>query len=295
MGCWSPIELKSETQKKMGLKGNIVPCGRCLGCLSKRRRDWTMRLSQELKSASSASFLTLTYDDENLPYVDFGDKIEYFNCDKSIWHGTGFWPELKKLQNNTWEYFETFGIYPLFKNDLQRYLKRVRKVTPNLKYYAVGEYGSETKRPHYHAIVFNADPEVLAEKWDQGITHQGTVTDESIKYVTKYLINEDFIDNPIKPFAIMSKGLGKIYLKNATKWHKRNFTLCPADGKDNKSCIPRYYRNKIFSKVENQLLLEGVRRDAIQLSEGSVEAETEIKSRRVKRKNSKSKSKSNKL
>lgn len=275
MACWRPIELKTETQKKTGLKGNIVPCGRCLGCLSKKRRDWSMRLSQELKIASSASFLTLTYDDENLPKT-----LKLLGKDKK-----GSLP----FDND----FKVVDC--LDKNHLQKYFKRVRKLTPKLKYYAVGEYGSVTKRPHYHAIVFNADPEVLADKWEEGITHQGTVTDESIKYVTKYLINEELVDNPIKPFAIMSKGLGKIYLKHATKFHKRNFTLRVDPKGDDKSLIPRYYSDKIFSKAEKELLSEGFRREKVCLSPETDAAELEIKKRRVKRRISKTKSKSKNL
>ena len=64
MGCWSPINLRSETQKKLGLRGTSVPCGRCLGCLSKKRADWTFRMMQELSVATSASFLTLTISDD---------------------------------------------------------------------------------------------------------------------------------------------------------------------------------------------------------------------------------------
>lgn len=252
MGCWHPIEMKTETQKKFGFKGQIVPCGRCLGCLSKKRRDWCFRLLQELKSASSASFLTLTYEDESLPGG-------------------------------------------LVKNDLQKYFKRVRKESKNLKYYAVGEYGEKTNRPHYHAIVFNCDPDCLADKWDMGISHQGTVTDESIKYVTKYLINEEYIDNPIKPFAIMSKGLGKIYLKNATKFHKSNFTDIVGGEPGNESHIPRYYREAIFTKAERELLRQDNQVGKVCLSYGKPESELEIKKRRVKRKVSKQKSKSKNL
>lgn len=39
--------------------------------------------------------------------------------------------------------------------DLQLYWKRLRKNTgKSLRYFAVGEYGDRTRRPHYHAVVF---------------------------------------------------------------------------------------------------------------------------------------------
>ena len=39
--------------------------------------------------------------------------------------------------------------------DLQLFWKRLRKArTPGIRYYACGEYGDQTARPHYHAIIF---------------------------------------------------------------------------------------------------------------------------------------------
>lgn len=44
----------------------------------------------------------------------------------------------------------------LIPRDLQLFLKRYREVSPQrLRFFAVGEYGNETFRPHYHAGLFN--------------------------------------------------------------------------------------------------------------------------------------------
>lgn len=45
--------------------------------------------------------------------------------------------------------------------DLQKFWKRLRKAGKKIRYYAVGEYGDKTKRPHYHAVVFG-------EAWLEG-------------------------------------------------------------------------------------------------------------------------------
>ena len=46
----------------------------------------------------------------------------------------------------------------LVKPDLQKFIKRLRKHSNRkLRYFACGEYGEETNRPHYHMILFNED------------------------------------------------------------------------------------------------------------------------------------------
>lgn len=45
----------------------------------------------------------------------------------------------------------------LLKGDLQRFFKRLRKQVGKLRYFAVGEYGERTHRPHFHALIFGHD------------------------------------------------------------------------------------------------------------------------------------------
>ena len=52
---------------------DLLPCGRCLGCALKRSKDWATRMMLELQYHDRACFITLTYNDDNLPvshYVD---------------------------------------------------------------------------------------------------------------------------------------------------------------------------------------------------------------------------------
>lgn len=42
-------------------------------------------------------------------------------------------------------------------DDLTKFWKRLRKRFGKLRYYAVGEYGDRTLRPHYHACIFGHD------------------------------------------------------------------------------------------------------------------------------------------
>lgn len=72
MQCLNPITLKNPNYKGYPDYYYLqVPCGKCTACLSNKRRQWAFRLNQECKVATSAYFITLTYNDDNCPeYVN---------------------------------------------------------------------------------------------------------------------------------------------------------------------------------------------------------------------------------
>lgn len=238
MACSYPITIRDKLR---GTDINpvriLVPCGKCINCIQRKRAEWSFRILQELKISSKSTFLTLTYNEESIP------------------------------KNNQLE-----------KKILQDYFKRVRITEPDLKYYAVGEYGTQTLRPHYHAIVFGCDNNTLINQWHNtkstnkdalGFVTCDTVTEASIHYVTGYIVSKygkidektgkalnTWSDKDIAPFALMSKGLGKIYLKHNTHFHKSNFTTETIKEGGQKQLIPRYYRDKIFSDTEKKILFK---------------------------------------
>jgi hypothetical protein len=148
--------------------------------------------------------------------------------------------------------------------DLQKFFKRLRKLSDKkLKYYAVGEYGSTKKRPHYHIILFNANKEHIKLAWALnnkpiGNYHIGNVSAASIGYTLKYMSKESKIpihqnDDRKKEFSVMSKGLGSNYLTELMiKWHKNDLEkrmyVPIEDGK--KIAMPRYYKDKMYSVEE---------------------------------------------
>lgn len=106
----------------------------------------------------------------------------------------------------------------LKKRDIQLFIKRLRKANskhtdmPAIKYYAVGEYGGRTQRPHYHIILFNAKLELIQPAWDLGQIHYGKVSGASIGYTLKYMCKTKRYplhanDDRISEFALMSKDL----------------------------------------------------------------------------------------
>lgn len=172
----------------------LVPCGRCAACLRRRRKEWVSRMRLELLDSPVCTFLTLTYRDGCCP-----ERLE--------------------------------------KKDVQLFIKRLRQSPRDygfppfhLRYFACGEYGRKTHRPHYHAVLFGVDmtaPEwlpyltgynqgrpryaskVVERIWPYGFNVVGSVTDSSISYVSKYAAKLYQRNDPDREFSLKSIGLGR--------------------------------------------------------------------------------------
>lgn len=235
--CISPLTLRQK-----GIR-NIVPCGRCLNCLETKRDQWSFRIRQELKLAMSAQFLNLTYSDDYVPVTENGE----LTLEKS--HMQLFMKKLRK-------YDAKMHRRPDRKVLTKKVAPRSSKWPP-LRYYTVGEYGTETDRPHYHSIMFNLHADTLAaipRIWGHGNVVIGSVTPASIHYVTKYVINRvgDYTGKQ-KPFAQISQGIGRNYMANAD-WHQNQELRTYVVQDERKLNIPRYYKEKLFTKGELRYL-----------------------------------------
>lgn len=150
----------------------------------------------------------------------------------------------------------------LVKKDFQDFMKRLRKHHGNktkIKYWACGEYGSKNVRPHYHAIIYNLEPELLTKAWTLGDVHIGNVSGASIAYTTKYMHKGKIIpmhknDDRVPEFSLMSKKLGSNYLTpQIIKYHQEDITrnYLTLEG-GHKIALPRYYREKIYSEKQRK-------------------------------------------
>lgn len=233
MRCLTPVTIK--TPDKVNLKKKVsevsptmhVPCGSCPACLNKRSQMWIFRLQEEKKVSNSAYFITLTYDDDNVPRLKSGEQT-------------------------------------LVKKDLQLFMKRLRKREKGqkLKYYSVGEYGSKTQRPHYHTILFNvSNLDNINKSWNHGHIRIDECNVKTIAYVTKYVLKQTKFKNPqdprIREFSMMSKGLGKSYLSKAKIKYMKNHPepyLTLEGGQ--KMALPRYFKDKVYNEKEKDIINE---------------------------------------
>lgn len=183
MTCFSPLKasraaVPNENGKrpivfnsKHGLvEGSslVLPCGQCRGCRSQRSREWGIRCSHEASiHGHNNCFLTLTYDDDHLP-----------------------------------------ADYSVRKEALQLFMRRLRKrFGAGIRFFACGEYGDNTLRPHYHVLLLNFDfpdkvllcerkghrvytSKALRELWPDGLHEIGSVTAASANYVARYCVKK---------------------------------------------------------------------------------------------------------
>lgn len=155
-----------------------VPCGHCAWCLSGEREKMVFRLEQEAKDHLYSTFVTLTYDDDHLPFHVDGDGVIH---------------------------------YDVCKRDLQKYHHNLRK-HHKFRFLVSSEYGPKTHRPHYHGVYFHDEPIDFVGKWLLGNnSFQKPCNKGGFKYVLKYTLKGSNVpDGSMPNFRLMSRrpGLG---------------------------------------------------------------------------------------
>lgn len=248
---------------------DTIPCGRCIGCRLQRRKQWADRAVLELPYHDSNLFITLTYDDDHLPYAK-----GYAN-DGSI------------LMTPT-----------LVKKDLQNFWKNLRRAFPEqkIRYLACGEYGTSvehTHRSHYHAIVFGLSlPDLVPFKknelgdflytsktleniWKKGFCLVGEATHESIGYVAGYVAKKKYGKDAaiyeqlgiVPEFLTMSRkpGLARQYYEDHKKdlFEKTKYFF-PTRDNVGSACPSRYFNDLFehdFNPTDVQLRKERLKKE----------------------------------
>lgn len=169
-------------------------------------------------------------------------------------------------------------------------MKRLRKqVDAKLRFFACGEYGEKTFRPHYHALIFNYDPpdrkihtytdrghrlytsELMDDIWGLGHVYVGSVTHESAGYVARYSmkkVNGDLAaDHYLRPhpitgklyqvkpeFAVMSRrpGIGHGFTERfKSDYFPHDFVVVEGV----KTPVPRYYLKQLSEEEQREIKL----------------------------------------
>lgn len=239
MRCTSPKKMSFDKHgnrtfsKKLAVE-EIVPfdisCGKCISCQLEYSRSWAVRCVHEaLITPIERTNLFIT-----LTYSD-----------------------------------EHLPGPILVKNDFDRFLERLKDNYGYRSVYACGEYGKETKRPHWHALLFDFTlPDLkkwssnkhgndlytslcLDDMWpynDKKFPNKiGYVDYGSAAYVARYHnkslahgTKQQQKEQGLEPLSIKTKGLGKHFLE---KYHSDIFNYGYVVMNGSKHSIPRYYNN----------------------------------------------------
>ena len=255
MKCTRPITLyfNDRGEKVSGPNGHdleeiiyakYVGCGKCLACRINKRREWTLRLCHEEVFSSSAYFVTLTYDEDHVPF-----DVNRHMC-----------VSVQDIQ--------------LF---MKRLRKRVAKVAPDvsLRFFCNSEYGPETRRPHYHMLLFNVPDELMFQDarqirrgksvsftcpylmgiWKNGNVEFGIASRERAGYCAKYFVDRKSIDPDLQPnFSLMSRnpGIGFSYQEKIQEKVRYYGLRACLNSSGTYVALPRYYRNKIWNDEERR-------------------------------------------
>lgn len=231
-------------------KYKYLPCGQCIACRVNRSKDWATRCVLEARCHDENCFITLTYNDENLPQ------------DMSL-HKDDFQKFMKRLR------------------------KKLSKEGIKISFYMCGEYGELYERPHYHACIFGYRPKdlevwsfrsgvtlyrsaLLEKLWPFGFVTVGDVTYQSAAYVARYVVKkytgekaEEFYGERLPPYTNMSlkPAVGQSYFERySEEIYNRDFVIISGNIK---AKIPRYY-DKIYDRYygdESFDFLQGQRRE----------------------------------
>ena len=282
--CTSTIHIKPK--KYLGMSYD-VPCGDCLECRSLSQNSWVTRLGFDLSdlyaNGGKAIFLTFTYNNECLPFSNFG--IAGYEPVPCFHHG------------------DILG----FLNELKVYVHR-KYSKGQYKYFWCSEYGKFTKRPHYHALFLlqsSVDSVWFAEtcrklweygfmfprrKGDRYVDNKGCTSSIELrnrqaacKYVSKYITKDldycnlevikKYLDlrntlndderryyNKFLPKHFQSKGIGSSLVKKGcspdlllsyVRNGVYNPTTCDMD------MLPRYYVEKFCFEHKRHLDVDG--------------------------------------
>lgn len=267
----------------------VVPCGQCIGCRIDYYRSWAIRIMHEASLHKANCFITLTYDEDNMPRA----KSLSPSLPSEMAPGT------------------------LVLQDFQKFMKRLRRGSAehgSFKFFHCGEYGSLNARPHYHAALMGIDfkdkqlwkmtngyplftSPTLEKHWPFGFSTVGALTYETAAYVSRYILKKvtgdaapyhyDVVDVSTgevlaerKPeYVTMSRG-GRTGKGIASDWYDKYKTDLwrIEDGEiigdfavvDNRKLpVPKYYRQKF--EIEHPVAmarLKGRKKEAMDQSEG---------------------------
>ena len=193
----------------VGAREFEVPCGKCIGCCMENALMWKTRIIHESKCWENNLFVTLTYAPEHLYPCEVSGLGQLYRphfaefMDRLRERLAGELPVKKRVRYGTKDKGFSF---------------RDVEVRP-IRYFMCGEYGDETARPHYHAVLFNCklpdgrlfrngtiQSKLLEDVWQRGQVQVSRLNSARAGYVAGYVIKK-----AARRAELLNRATGEVY------------------------------------------------------------------------------------
>jgi hypothetical protein len=245
--CLYPKLIENRKYKPNKKNGGIIPpitddrvlyvavgCGKCIECMQQKKREWLVRLQEEIKENNNGKFVTLTFRDEEL------DKLQ------------------NEIDTNDYYIKSNESATLAVRRFLERWRKKYKK---SVRHWLVTELGqNNSERVHLHGILWtDVDNDTIQDLWKYGNIWVGTyVNARTINYIVKYIHKQDLEHKNYKPKILCSKGIGSRYLKttniNRNKFKDKETNTLYKNAQGYEMALPIYYRNHIYTEEEREKL-----------------------------------------
>jgi hypothetical protein len=174
-----------------GTYARKIACGKCTACRIEATRQWAIRCMHEAQMHEFNCYITLTYNEENLPK------------NENLCH-EDFQLFMKRLR----KHFAGLKQNAIVLRPGETIQDLLEKFQNKISFYMAGEYGSQNGRPHYHALIFGGDfhdkqyqktnqngdklytSPTLDQLWKKGYANIGAITFQSAAYVARYVMKK---------------------------------------------------------------------------------------------------------
>lgn len=248
--CLSPVSFRKKGISYTGV------CHKCIACKLRDTRNWAIRVDKEVKNTHGISAMILfTYSEDTVPRNEKGfEELRPKDMREFLVKAWKMQRQLNKVKKR-------------HKADLVMGMPiEVQEYKTNFKYILAGEYGPETRRPHYHMLAIGLSYELLEkfeELWGKGYVsikypqgHAGGISG-AIRYIVDYIgknNSEEYTKkNGLQPeFRRFSMGMGKAYIEKHRSQIKRG-KLHVVRMNNREYPMPKYMREKAFGKIEREV------------------------------------------
>lgn len=223
-----------------------VACGECIECRQQKKREWQVRLLEDVRHNTNGIFVTLTFSNESITklkrkvHQKQGKGIQGYTLDNEI-------------ATLAVRYF------------MERWRKEYKK---SVRHWLVTELGHNgTENIHLHGIIWTNEPvSKIKQHWKYGYIYpkseyeiqQNYVSERTVNYITKYISKRDELHKEYKSIILTSAGIGKDYINrpdaklNRYKKGETKKTYTTRTGHE--MALTKYWKNHLYTDEEKEAL-----------------------------------------